>query len=164
MNVLGICAGSGALELGLGTAEPTARGVCYVERESYAASLLVSRMEEGWLDPAPVWSDLGTFDGKPWRGIVDCIASGDPCQPNSVAGQRKGSEDDRWLIDQLLRVVAEVRPRYVFREQAEADQPLLASDDGDGAGVDRQQGIASDRAFHHDAVVLHDPAPDQEVL
>lgn len=116
VNVLGICAGSGALELGIRIARPDARAVAYVEREAFAAAHLVARMEEGWLDPAPVWSDAGTFDPRPWRGVVDLVTSGDPCQPNSLAGKRLGDADDRWLVDQVLRIVDGVRPARFFRE------------------------------------------------
>lgn len=116
MNVLAICAGVAGLELGIRIAEPGARGVCYVEREAYAAGILAARMEEGWLHPAPIWSDLGTFNPEPWRGVVHCIASGDPCQPNSVAGKRLGTEDDRWLLDRVLAIVEALRPDRFFRE------------------------------------------------
>lgn len=120
INTIGICAGVGGLELGLqlaaGCVGQSVRGVCYVEREAAAAASLVASMEAGWFHPAPVWSDLGTFDGRPWRGIVDCVTSGDPCQPNSVAGKRGGAADDRFLIDQVLRVVRECGPATVFRE------------------------------------------------
>jgi len=56
------------LEAGLGHLGIVARTVAYVEREAYAASQLVALMEAGLLPPAPVWSDLATFDGRPWRG------------------------------------------------------------------------------------------------
>jgi site-specific DNA-cytosine methylase len=115
-NYVEVCAGVGGLGLGLELAVPGARGIAYVERETYAAATLAARMEEGALDPAPIWSDLGTFDARSWRGVVDCLVSGDPCQPNSVAGKRGGSSDDRWLIDQVLRVVDECRPHSFFRE------------------------------------------------
>lgn len=95
---------------------PGARGVAYVEREAAAAAKLVHRMETRDLAPAPVWSDLATFDARPWRGRVHCVASGDPCQGNSVAGTRLGVLDDRFLIDQVIRVVNECRPLRVFRE------------------------------------------------
>src|SRR5690606_7059269 len=75
-------------------------------------------MEEGWLHPAPIWADLGTFDPEPWRGIVHCIASGDPCQPNSVAGKQLGKNDDRWLLDRVLAIVEAIRPDRFFRENA----------------------------------------------
>lgn len=128
VNVLGLCAGVGGLELGIRIAEPAARGVAYVEREAHACAVLAARMEEGALHPAAIWSDLATFDGKPWRGIVDCLASGDPCQPNSVAGKRRGSDDSRFLIDQVIRIIEECRPDRVFRENVpgNADGQLAA--------------------------------------
>ena len=115
-NIASVCAGVGGLDLGVRIAEPGAHGVVFVEREAAAAAVLVARMEAGDMAPAPVWSDLATFDARPWRGVVDCVTSGDPCQPNSVAGKRGGADDERFLIHQLLRVVAECRPRRVFRE------------------------------------------------
>jgi len=116
MNVLGICSGVGGLELGIHASEPGSRCIAHVEREAYAAAVLVSRMADGSLDEAPIWTDLGTFDGRPWRGVVDLVTSGDPCQPNSVAGRGLGADDDRWLIGQVLRIIEEVRPSRVFRE------------------------------------------------
>ncbi|WP_420893912.1 DNA cytosine methyltransferase [Sphingomonas paucimobilis] len=92
------------------------RGVCYVEREAAAAASLVASMEAGWLHPAPVWSDLATFDGAGWRDRVHCVASGDPCQGNSVAGKRLGVDDERFLADHVLSIVDAVRPDRVFRE------------------------------------------------
>src|SRR5690554_5116869 len=92
-NILSICAGVGGLELGIRIAEPGARGVAYVEREAAAAASLVASMEAGWFHPAPVWSDARTFDGRRWRGCVDIVTSGDPCQGNSVAGKRRGELD-----------------------------------------------------------------------
>ncbi len=128
LNVLEICAGTGALGLGIQIAEPRARGICYVERDLAPAASLVASMEAGWIHSAPIWSDLGTFDARPWCGLVDILASGDPCQPNSVAGKRQGADDDRFLIDQLLRVVSECRPHRIIRENVSgnADGQLAA--------------------------------------
>lgn len=92
-NVLSICAGVAGLDLGIGLAIPTARTVCVVEREAYCVETLATRGEEEALAPAPVWSDLRTFDGRPWRGVVDLLAAGIPCQPHSVAGKRLGAAD-----------------------------------------------------------------------
>ena len=116
MNVLALCAGVGGLELGVRLAVPAARTVCYVEREAYNAAVLVARMEGDELDAAPVWDDLGTFDGRAWRGVVDCVTAGFPCQPVSAAGKRLGRDDDRWLWPLVARTVRDVRPRYVFLE------------------------------------------------
>src|SRR3990172_2552439 len=115
-RVLSLCSGVAGLELGIKLAEPTARTVCYVERDSFAASVIVERMEDKALDEAPVWDALLTFDGKPWRGKVDCISAGFPCQPWSTAGKRKGKEDDRWIWPEIVRILREVRPRYAFLE------------------------------------------------
>ncbi|WP_232239085.1 DNA cytosine methyltransferase [Burkholderia oklahomensis] len=71
------------------------RTVCYVEREATAAAQLVALMEAGAIDPAPVWSDLLTFDGAAWRGRVDCVVAGFPCQDLSVAGRRAGLDGRR---------------------------------------------------------------------
>ena len=116
MNVLALCAGVGGLELGVRIAEPAAHAVCYVEREAYAAAVLVARMEDGSLAPAPVWPDLATFDGRPWRGVVDLVTAGYPCQPESLAGTRRGEGDERWLWREVWRVIREVGPRHVFLE------------------------------------------------
>jgi DNA (cytosine-5)-methyltransferase 1 len=97
LHALSLCAGAGGIDLGLTIACPTYRTVCYVEREAYAAATLVARMEDKALDCAPVWDDVGTFDGRPWRGAVDILTGGCPCQPFSVAGKRKGVDDPRHL-------------------------------------------------------------------
>ncbi|MCG8506202.1 MAG: DNA cytosine methyltransferase [Sphingomonadales bacterium] len=93
-----------------------ARSLVYIEREAYAAATLVARMEDQALDPAPVWSDMRTFDGRPYRGLVDILISGDPCQGNSLAGKRRGQADGRDLIDELVRIIDEMRPACLFRE------------------------------------------------
>ena len=116
LNGLALCAGNGGLELGIGLAVPGYRGVGYVERDAYAAAALVARMEEAALDPAPVWDDLDTFDGRPWRGVVDLVSAGFPCPPFSVAGSRQGTDDERWLWPPIERVIREVQPGWVFLE------------------------------------------------
>ena len=85
-NVLSLCSGGGGLDLGLRLATG-ARAVCYVEREVTAAGVLAKGIEQGILDDAPIWSDLLTFNARAWRGRVDCVAGGFPCQPHSYAGK-----------------------------------------------------------------------------
>lgn len=113
---ISLCAGVGGLDLGLHIAEPGSRSVCFVEREAYAAATLAARMEAGDLAPAPIWSDLATFDARAWRGVVHCVTSGDPCQPNSVAGKRLGADDDRWLAEHVVRIFDESGASRLFRE------------------------------------------------
>lgn len=90
---LSLFSGYGGLGLGLKLALPSIRTVCYVERDAFAASILVARMEDALLDPAPVWDDVATFDGGPWRGTVDLVSGGFPCQDISLAGKGGGSTE-----------------------------------------------------------------------
>lgn len=116
LRTLSLCAGYGGLDLGLKLAGVDARTVCYVEREAFCAELLATRIEDQALDDAPIWSDLGTFDGAAWRGCVDLVVGGFPCQEVSVAGARKAQDGERWLWGEFARVICEVRPRLVFLE------------------------------------------------
>jgi len=117
MNELALFAGAGGGILGghlLGW-----RTVCAVEWEPYAASVLVARQNEGVLPPFPIWDDIRTFDGKPWRGIVDVVSGGFPCQDISAAGRGAGIEGARsGMWREMARVVSEVRPRFVFVENS----------------------------------------------
>ena len=84
LNELALFAGAGGGILGgklLGW-----RTVCAVEWEQYPASVLCARQNDGLLPPFPIWDDIQTFDGKPWRGIVDVVSGGFPCQDISAAG------------------------------------------------------------------------------
>lgn len=85
-------------------------------------------MEAEELDAAPLWTNLRTFDGGPWRGVVDCVAGGFPCQPHSTAGKRKGEADDRNLWPDVARIVGEVQPRAVFFENVPG---LVSTGDGE---------------------------------
>jgi len=109
MNSVALCAGVGMLDEGCAAAFEYLgipyRVAAYVEREAFAAAQLVALMEAGLLAPAPVWSDLTTFDARPWRGKVDWITGGFPCQPHSVAGKREGVEDERWIWDDIVRII-----------------------------------------------------------
>lgn len=117
VNGLALCSGIGGIDLGLKLAiGDNYRTVCHVEREAYAASVIVARMAEKALDQAPIWDDLKTFDGKPWRGVVDIVTAGYPCQPFSLAGKRRGADDPRHLWPSVARVIREVEPTLVFCE------------------------------------------------
>ena len=113
---LSLCAGAGGLDLGLHLAVTGYRTVGYVEREACAAATLVARMEDAALDCAPVWDNVADFDGRPWRGVVDIIHGGYPCQPFSVAGRKLGDKDPRHLWPHIARIVREVEPPVCFFE------------------------------------------------
>ena len=115
-RVISLCSGVGGLDIGLRLAIPALRVVTYVEREGPAAGLLVEAIEAGEMDAAPVWTDLRTFDGRGYRGIVDGVIGGYPCQGESVAGRQRGVDDPRWLWPDVARIVRESEPRWCFFE------------------------------------------------
>ena len=122
MNELALFAGAGGGILGgklLGW-----RTVCAVEWEPYPASVLVARQNDGLLPAFPIWDDVQTFDGKPWRGIVDVVSGGFPCQDISSAGKGAGIDGERsGMWREMARIIHEVRPRFVFVENS----PMLTS-------------------------------------
>lgn len=62
------------------------------------------------------FEDIKEFNAKEYNGTIDVISGGFPCQPFSVAGQRKGKEDDRYLWAEMLRIIGEVQPKFVVGE------------------------------------------------
>jgi DNA (cytosine-5)-methyltransferase 1 len=122
VNELALFAGAGGGILGgklLGW-----RTVCAVEWESYPASVLVARQNDGLLPPFPIWDDVQTFDGKPWRGIVDVVSGGFPCQDISSAGRGAGIDGERsGMWREMARIIHEVQPRFAFVENS----PMLTS-------------------------------------
>jgi DNA (cytosine-5)-methyltransferase 1 len=122
MNELALFAGAGGGILGgklLGW-----RTVCAVERDAYASQVLAQRQNDGILEAFPIWSDITTFDGKPWRGIVDVVSGGFPCQDISAAGKGAGIEASRsGLWKEMARIIGEVRPTYAFVENS----PMLTT-------------------------------------
>jgi DNA (cytosine-5)-methyltransferase 1 len=95
------------------------RTVCAVEWEAYPASVLVARQNDGTLPAFPIWDDVQTFDGRPWRGRVDVVSGGFPCQDISCAGKGAGIEGERSSMwKHMARIIGEVRPRYAYVENS----------------------------------------------
>ena len=117
MNELALFAGAGGGILGgklLGW-----RTVCAVEWEAYPASILCARQNDGLLESFPIWDDVQTFDGKPWKGIVDVVSGGFPCQDISAAGKGAGIDGERsGMWKEMARIICEVRPKFVFVENS----------------------------------------------
>jgi len=118
-NVISFCSGYGGIERGLDLAGVKHRVLAYVEIEAFAIANLVAKMEQGKLDPAPIYTDLKTFPATLFRDCVDIITGGYPCQPFSAAGQRKGTDDPRHLWPYIRKHINTIRPARCFFENVE---------------------------------------------
>lgn len=74
------------------------------------------RVLQYWFPNSIGYEDIKTTDFTTWRGRIDVLTGGFPCQPFSVAGRRKGAEDDRYLWPEMLRAIREIRPTWVVGE------------------------------------------------
>ena len=125
MNELALFAGAGGGILGGRLLGWTTVAAC--EIDPYCRRVLLQRQRDGALNAFPIWDDVQTLDGRPWRGCVDVIAAGWPCQGVSAAGKQRGFDDERsglWV--EVARLVSEVRPPFVFLENS----PRLISSGG----------------------------------
>jgi DNA (cytosine-5)-methyltransferase 1 len=119
LSAISLFSGAGGLDIAAKWAG--IRTVCYVEFDRYAQAVLMSRIRDGSLDAAPIWSDVTTFDGRPWNRKVDCVFGGFPCTDVSFAGKREcadslvdGTRSGLW--SEFARIIREVRPRFVLVE------------------------------------------------
>ena len=129
------------LRAGLTYLGVSTRTVCFVEREAHAAGVLAARVEEGSLDAAPVWSDVCTFDAGAWRGRVDCVVAGFPCQDLSVAGRRAGLDGQRsGLFFEVVRIATDSGAWLLFLENVAGIASATAS------VVDPEEGELDERA------------------
>lgn len=131
------------------------RCVCAVENSPYAQAILVSRQNDGSIPAFPIWDDVTTFDGTPWRGVVDLVAGGFPCQDISQSGLKAGIEGERsGLWAEMARIIREVNPRVVFVENVSAllhrGMGTVLSDLAE-MGLDAQWGVlgAADLGANH---------------
>jgi len=69
-----------------------------------------------WFPNSKHYEDITKTDFSQWRGRIDILTGGFPCQPFSVAGQRKGADDNRYLWPHMLRAIREIRPTWVIGE------------------------------------------------
>lgn len=119
MNELALFAGGGGSILAsklLGW-----RTRCAVEIDAGARGILLDRQRDGVIEQFPIWDDVRTFDGKPWRGHIDVITGGFPCQDISVCGSGKGLDGKRsGLWSEMARIIGEVRPSFTLIENGPA--------------------------------------------
>ena len=145
-TVISFCSGYGGIERGLDLAGVEHRVLAYVEIEAFAIANLVAKMETGQLVPAPIFTDLKTFPAHLFRGCVDIITGGYPCQPFSAAGKRLGTEDPRHLWPFIRQHIQTIRPVWCMFENVEGHISLGLREvigDLEGAGYQATWGIFS---------------------
>ena len=118
-TVLSFCSGYGGIERGLSLAGFKHRVIAYVEIEAFAIANLLSKMESGHLEPAPIYTNLKTFPSHLFRDKVSLITGGYPCQPFSSSGKRGGTKDPRHLWPFIRKHMQAIRPRQCFFENVE---------------------------------------------
>lgn len=117
---ISLCTGYGGIDLGLSRALRDVRTVCYVEIEAYAVQNLVTKIEAGLLDAAPIFTDLKQFPWHIFSGKVDILSGGFPCQPFSQAGEKQADSDPRHLWPYIKQGIRELnRPPIIFLENVE---------------------------------------------
>ena len=129
---ISLCSGYEGIGLGLRRVLPNLREIAFVEREGFPVANLVAKMEAGELDTAPVFTDVKQFPYGKFRGQVDILSGGFPCQPFSCAGQRKATDDPRHLFPYIRDGIRDCRPRIVFLENVGG---IISAKTGDGESV-----------------------------
>ena len=110
------------------------RTICAVEYDGNRRRSLMARQDDGCLEPFPIWDDVRTFDGLPWRGRVDVVSGGFPCQAYSTAARGQNVADDLW--PEMRRIVAETAPRHIFAENVARRAIDAAADDLEAMGYE----------------------------
>lgn len=92
----------------------------YVEFNDYCQRVIRQRIDDGILDNAPIFGDIRAFNSEGYaenyKGLVDVVTGGFPCQPFSVAGRQLGADDSRNMWPETIRTVSIVRPEFVLFE------------------------------------------------
>jgi site-specific DNA-cytosine methylase len=161
-----LCSGVGmlgeGLAAGLGYLGFDSLTLLHAEREAYPAAVLAARMEEGSLAPAPIWfGGFTELDAARFRGVVDCIVGGFPCQDLSLAGRRAGLDGKRsGLFFEICRIADDCCARFLFLENvagiASATATVVDEAEGelDERAAARVLGELADRGWHAEWVTL----------
>jgi len=90
----------------------------YVEYDDYCQQVLANRINEGFLDVAPIFTDVQAFAdiAHEYRGFAQVLTAGFPCQPFSLGGKQKAASDERNMWPSTIRIIESVRPEFAFLE------------------------------------------------
>lgn len=120
MKMLDIFSGIGGFSLAASWTDQI-ETVAFCEIEPYCQKVL----HKHWPD-VPIFPNIKKLRGES-IGSVDIVCGGPPCQPASCAGERRGQDDDRWLWEEVLRIIQEIKPTWYIFENVNG---LLALENG----------------------------------
>lgn len=111
LKVLDLFSGIGGFALGLDSTG-IFETVKFVEKDKYCQKVLQKNFPN-----IPIEEDIKNVEGK--EGDADVVVGGFPCQPMSVAGKRKGTDDDRYLWPEMFRLIKQIKPQFVIGENVQ---------------------------------------------
>ena len=111
LNLLDLFSGIGGFSLGM-EATKRIKTIGFVEKDKFCQKVLNKNFKN-----IPIEEDIRNVKGQ--RYTADIISGGFPCQPFSIAGKRRGTDDDRYLWDETIRVVRECKPKWFVGENVE---------------------------------------------
>lgn len=118
MNGMSLFAGTAGIDLAL---DEWVTPLLYCEIEPYPQAIILSRMDDGSIPFAPIWNDVTTINGELFKGLVDIVYGGFPCQDISSAGLGKGLDGERsGLFFEVVRICKEASPQFIFLENVAA--------------------------------------------
>ena len=127
-----LCSGYDGVGRGLKRVFPNMRTIAYVEREGFPIANLVAKGEANEMDAAPVFTDVKMFPYDKFRGCVDILSAGFPCQPFSSSGKRQSTDDERHLYPWIANGITACQARLVLLENVEG---IITAKTGDGEPV-----------------------------
>jgi DNA (cytosine-5)-methyltransferase 1 len=127
MNHISLFTGYEGFGMGLRLAGIPLKTILYCEIDPYCQKILEQRMDDGYIDEAPIWTDIKSLDGRIFAPVMGegIITGGFPCQPHSVAGKQLRDADPRDLWPDTWGIIRDVHPRWCLLENVPA---LLTSD------------------------------------
>ena len=126
---LSLCSGYAGIGLGLEMAGTDIGFEIHVEIETYATANLAAKIERGSLAPGVLFSDIKTFPFGKFRGLIDILSGGFPCQPFSSEGHRKADEDPRHLFPYFLQGIKDSMPTFILLENVDGISSATLSRD-----------------------------------
>lgn len=149
LKTISLFTGSGMLDKGVEAALAqfgySCRPILYCEQNAFAQKVILARIKDGLIPEAPLWADVRTLPAGRFRGMVDAVVAGFPCQDLSVAGKQEGfHKHDQWLI----RDEFEGRDYYIPASKRKAFQRVR---ENDGISIALSQfGVAPGKLKHRD--------------